>query len=93
MRRAARFNLVAVNGTPVQAEHERLRLGDIVQLCPNLSLLLNHTAGRKKTLFKRLGRYKRIQKVVIQSQWRDRKKLTPDFYSTSYQVDYFAVPA
>ena len=66
--RTARFGVIALNGKPATEERQKLQLGDIVQLAPNLKPLLQATSARKNKIFKRLRRYKRTQRVVIQSQ-------------------------
>jgi hypothetical protein len=68
LRRVSRFNTILVNGSFVYNEYYRMQVGDIIQVCPNLRSLVTTTSLRRSTLFKRLKKYKRTQKIVIQSQ-------------------------
>lgn len=93
LRRVSRFNTILVNGSFVYNEYYRMQVGDIIQVCPNLRSLVTTTSLRRSTLFKRLKKYKRTQKIVIQSQWRDRRESAPNFYANSHQINYFSVPS
>jgi hypothetical protein len=74
------YNVVLLNGKTIIPAHSRLLIGDVVQLSPSLPALNDLYVNQKHTTIQQLKKFKNINKVITQSQWRQRKGLKKDIY-------------
>lgn len=93
LTRLLKYNIALLNGKKILPEYSRLNVGDVVQLSPSLGMLNTLFNNQKQTTLEQLKKFKNINRVITQSQWRQRKGRKKDIYFNFTEASKKLVPS